>query len=246
VTTAFADATLRGGPKKWGGINDRGRRLIAEMNRLGIVIDITHATEAAQKQIIEASRASVVASHVGLRAICNNPANMSDDIVRAVAAKGGLVGIHSSAVVISQRFFEYSRTHTVGVADAQTLIEAIDKDPRLVRSRDPDSAEYIDAVDTRLGDLWRQFHAHPWREDPAAESLVPTTEEWADHVTHAVEVAGPSHVAIGLDLTQGRSTLKNFDARSYRQLADVLKKRNLPGQILGENWLRVLEAARVQ
>src|ERR1700730_8940672 len=118
VTTAYADSSVRG-PAKWSGINEQGPRLIAEMNRLGIVIDITHATEAAQRQIIEASRAPVVATHVGLRAICNNPANMSDDIVRAIAAKGGLVGIHSSAVVISQRFFDYSRAHTVGVANAQ-------------------------------------------------------------------------------------------------------------------------------
>ena len=64
VTTAYADSSV-GGEPKWSGINDRGRRLIAEMNRLGVIIDITHATEAAQRQIIEASKAPVVASHDG-------------------------------------------------------------------------------------------------------------------------------------------------------------------------------------
>jgi membrane dipeptidase len=68
VTTAYADSSLQG-EAKWSGINDPGRRLIAEMNRLGIIIDITHATEAAQRQIIQASRAPVVASHDGLRAV---------------------------------------------------------------------------------------------------------------------------------------------------------------------------------
>jgi membrane dipeptidase len=96
VTSAFGDSGGRESGK-WGGINDRGRRLIAEMNRLGIVIDFTHATEAGQKQIIEASRAPVVASHVALRAVCDTPGNMSDDMVRTIAAKGGLVGIHSTA-----------------------------------------------------------------------------------------------------------------------------------------------------
>src|SRR5678816_2182880 len=72
VTTAYADSSVRG-EAKWGGINERGRRLIAEMNRLGILIDITHATEEAQRQIIAASRAPVIASHVAMRAVTDNP-----------------------------------------------------------------------------------------------------------------------------------------------------------------------------
>lgn len=87
VTNAYADA-FRGGPR-WKGINERGRRLIAELNRLGIIIDITHASEAAQLQIIEGSRTPVVASHVGMRALWNSPANLSDSVVCALAAKGG-------------------------------------------------------------------------------------------------------------------------------------------------------------
>jgi len=110
LTNSYADSSLRGEPK-WSGINERGRRLITEMNRLGMMIDITHATEAAQRQIIQASKAPVVASHVGLQAICSNPTNMPDDILRALATKGGLVGIHSSAAVISQRYYDWSRTH---------------------------------------------------------------------------------------------------------------------------------------
>jgi len=66
VTTAYADSSVRG-EAKWSGINDKGRRLIAEMNRLGMLIDISHATEAAQRQIIAASRAPVVASHRSAR-----------------------------------------------------------------------------------------------------------------------------------------------------------------------------------
>jgi microsomal dipeptidase-like Zn-dependent dipeptidase len=69
--------------------------------------------------------------------------------------------------------------------------------------------------------MWRQFYAKPWHEDPTAAPLVPTVEEWADHVTHAIKVAGAAHVGIGLDLTQGRSMLKDFDASNYRQLADA-------------------------
>ena len=110
VTNSYADSSIRG-EAKWSGINERGRQLIAEMNRLGILIDITHATEAAQRQIIETSRAPVVASHTGLRAVCPNPTNMPDDILLALAAKGGLVGVHAGAAVISPGYYEWQRTH---------------------------------------------------------------------------------------------------------------------------------------
>jgi membrane dipeptidase len=245
VTTAYADSSVRG-DAKWGGINERGRRLIAEMNRLGIVIDITHATEAGQRQIIEASRAPVVASHVAMKAVCDNPGNMPDDILRALSAKGGLVGIHAAAAVVSPRYFEWSRTHPAGVGLAYALQDAHDTEPRLIRQRPGDAAEYIDALDNRLRLLWKQFYAEPWHEDPSAEKLVPTVDEWADHVVYVVDTVGPSHVAIGLDLTQGRSTLKNFDARSYGEMKNVLTKRKVPNEVLAENWLRVLDAAKVR
>jgi len=244
-TTSYADSSVRGNAV-WNGINDRGRRLIEEMNRLGIMIDITHATEPAQRQIIAASRAPVVASHTALKAVCDNPGNMPDDILRAVAAKGGLVGIHSTSAVISQRYYDYSKTHQLGVGLAYSLLDAHDAEPQLVRPRDGFEAGYVDALDARLKKLWLNFYAQPWHDDPAAEKLVPTLDEWADHIVHIVKTVGPEHAAIGLDLTQGRSAIRDFDARGYRELADVLKKRNVPQAVLGENWMHAMDAARVK
>ena len=244
-TTAYADSSVRGNAV-WNGINDRGRRLIEEMNRLGIMIDITHATEPAQRQIIEASRAPVVASHTALKAVCDNPGNMPDDILRAIAAKGGLVGIHSTSAVISQRYYDYTKTHTLGVGLAYSLLDAHDSEPRLVRSRDGFEAGYIDALDARLRKLWLNFYAQPWHDDPQAEKLVPTLDEWAEHIVHIVKTVGPEHAAIGLDLTQGRSAIRDFDARGYRDLADTLRKRNVPQSVLGENWMHAMDAAKVK
>jgi membrane dipeptidase len=244
VTTAYADSAVRG-EAKWGGINERGRRLIAEMNRLGMVIDITHATEAGQRQIIAASRAPVIASHVAMRAVCDNPSNMQDDILRALAAKGGVVGIHAFAGVVGQKYFDWSRTHPANAGLAYALLDAPNAEPRLVRQRPGDAAEYVDALDKRLGMLWRDFYAEPWRDDPAALSLVPSMDDWVNHVAHVIDIVGPSHIGIGLDLTQGRSVLKDFDARNYNELKNTLTKRNVPASVFGENWLRVLDAARV-
>jgi len=244
VTTAYADAG-RGGAR-WQGINDRGRLLIAEMNRLGIIIDITHATEAAQRQIIQASRAPVVASHVAMRALCNNPGNLSDDVLGALAMKGGLVGIHGGAANISQRYFDWSRSHPPVSMNSLTLQDVVQAELPLVRSPTQDYGTYIEALDARMGGLWRQFHAQPWKDAADAELLVPTVDEFAEHVAHAVSIAGPTHVGIGLDLVHGRSYLKNFDARAYPRLVDALKKRKIPSEVLGENWLSMLDAAKVQ
>ena len=237
LTNSYADSSLRG-ERKWSGINERGRRLIAEMNRLGILIDITHATEAAQQQIIEASKAPVVASHVGLQAICSNPTNMPDSILRALAAKGGLVGIHSGAGVISQRYYDWQRSHPLNRPDVPRA------EAQLTRSPNRDYGEYITALDAEMGALWRQLYGRRWPESREAELLVPSPDDWAAHVEHAVTVAGSGSVGIGLDLTNGRSTLKNFDAGGYPRLVEALERRKIPPQVLGENWLRVLSAAK--
>jgi membrane dipeptidase len=245
VTTAYADSSVRG-EAKWGGINERGRRLIREMNRLGMVIDISHATEAAQRQIIEASRAPVVASHVALRALCNNPGNMPDDILLALAAKGGMIGIHGSADLISQQYYDWSRTHPVVPVNGITRNEIIYAELPITRSMNQDFGQYIDALDSELGGRWRRLYAMRWQESPEATPLVPTVDDWAAHVEHAVKIAGMKSVAIGLDLTNARSTLRNFDARNYPQLVEALRRRQLATpEILAENWLRILDAARV-
>ncbi len=245
VTTAYADSSVRGGVK-WSGINEKGRRLIAEMNRLGMLIDISHATEAAQRQIIAASRAPVVASHTALRAICSNPSNMPDDILRALVAKGGMIGIHSAAEQIGQRYYDWSRgkpsTPIAGVTREDILFGELS----LIRSPNQDHGEYIDALDAQQGGRWRRYYSAPWRETPEGETMVPSLDDWVNHVAHAVAIGGPQSVAIGLDLTHARSTLKNFDAGHYPDLVEALRKRNLATpEILGENWLRVFDSAKV-
>lgn len=245
VTTAYADSSVRGGAK-WSGINEKGRRLIAEMNRLGMLIDISHATEAAQRQIIAASRAPVVASHIALRAICSNPANMSDDVLRALTAKGGMVGIHSAAEQIGQRYYDWSRGKPSIPVNGVTREEILFGELPTVRSKNQDYGEYIDALDAQQGGRWRRFYSQPWHESPEGETMVPSIDDWVAHVAHAAVVGGPRSVAIGLDLTHARSTLKNFDAGHYPELLEALRKRNLATpEILGENWLRVFDSAKV-
>lgn len=247
-TNAFSDSAVRGGVH-WKGINDKGRKLIAEMNRLGMLIDISHAPEEAMLQIIEASSAPVVASHVAMKAICSNPGNISDEVLKKLVAKGGMVGIHSSAEVISNKFYEWSKTHPPTPVNGIDRTQILYAELTLERAR-VDYGEYSDAIDKELGGRWRQLYAKKWTEDPAAMPLVPTIDEWVDHVEHAAKIGGADRVALGMDITNARSTLKTADGKpidssSYKFVVEALKKRGLatPG-VLGENWLKLLE--RVQ
>src|SRR5262249_40551263 len=107
-TNVFADAVV--GEQKWHGISDRGRTAIREMNRLGIIIDISHASESAKNAIIAASEAPVVTSHNGLQHFCKDfPGNLSDQTLQALAAKGGLMGLHSAGWILSQKCLDWTK-----------------------------------------------------------------------------------------------------------------------------------------
>jgi membrane dipeptidase len=83
-------STDRDGPEH-GGLSDFGRSVVAEMNRLGIMIDVSHMSDEAFDDVMETSRSPVIASHSNARAICDNPRNLSDDMLRKLAENGGVI-----------------------------------------------------------------------------------------------------------------------------------------------------------
>jgi membrane dipeptidase len=243
---AFSDSVLavrQGQPVDYyHGINERGRMLISEMNRLGVLIDVTHGTEAAQLQITAASRTPVVASHESLKAVSGT--GLSDEVLKAIAAKGGLVGIHSGATVIGKRFRQW-------LADNPEKAAAEDKPTqgtvgfRPSKERPPgDRGEYEALFDREFAERWRA--RVEWREDTAALPFLPTIDDWADHVVYVIKTAGADHVAIGLDLAAGRSSVPK-NASGYGDLVAALNRITTPAnvrKITGENWFRVLGQAK--
>ena|GEM_PF-6443394 len=105
---AYSDvqAGLPSGGAHWGGINDRGRAIIEEMNALGILIDITHASTDAQRQIVAASASPVVASHVAAEAVSGS-GGLPDDLIVALAKKGGMMGIHGGSASVGVRYRQW-------------------------------------------------------------------------------------------------------------------------------------------
>lgn len=245
TTSAFADAGLGG--QKWGGITEHGRAVVREMNRLGILIDVSHASDAAQLQIIEASAVPVVASHHGMRHFSDAPRTLSDQVFKALAAKRGLVGIHSSAGFLSQKYQDWTRTRPAQPGAQESPA------PPLLQSPTQDYGKYIGALDARMRDNWRRDLSRPWRERQQelidAGAPLPTVEDWVNHVDYAVGLAGDDNVGIGLDMIAGGANMRDFDATGYPRFTQAMLARGYSParvrKILGENWLRLFETAKV-
>jgi membrane dipeptidase len=245
---AFSDsalAMLQGGqqPEHFKGINERGRALVAEMNRLGILIDITHGTDAVQMQLVEASRAPVVASHDTLRGVYG--IGISDEMLKALAAKGGLVGIHGSGHLISPRYRKWMSEKPENAQHAgRSVFRMVGFVPSAQRLPG-DHGEYAARFDEEFRQRWREMT--DWKELPEAANALPTADEWAVQVDYVIKTVGADHVAIGLDMIGGRSGAPR-DASGYGDLVAALNKITTPEnvrKITGENWMRVLEKAKV-
>ncbi len=85
------------------GLTDFGRQVIAEMNRLGMIVDVSHVSDKTLLDVLEASRAPVFASHSSCRALCNDPRNLTDEMIRALASKGGLIQINFNPGFLTKR-----------------------------------------------------------------------------------------------------------------------------------------------
>ena len=248
TTNALTDAL---DVRKWNGISEQGREIIREMNRLGIVIDISHASAEAKREIIEASQAPVVTSHNGLQRFSSFPGNITDETLEALAAKGGLVGLHTAGWILSEESFQWGY-HQPRTAPPPPWAERL----RVELSRPAlDYGGYIARLDSLMADKWATTYGYgqPWRERQreaiAAGAPVPTVEDWATQVDYIVSLAGPDHVGLGLDLMSGGNWLKDVDATSYPRLTEALRDKGYSAgvmrKILGENWLRLLDAAKV-
>ncbi len=249
TTNAFVDAGL--GDQAWGGITDHGHAVVQEMNRLGIMIDISHASDAAQLEIIEASAAPVVASHHGLRHFSDSPRSLSDAVLKALAAKGGLVGIHSSAGMLNQEFLDWSGAQ--GLFSLDLPANQVDWLQNLIQPPSNDYGKYIKVLDAKMREDWTREYSVPWRDlqqkTVDAGGPLPPEDNWATHVDYGVNLVGEDYIGIGLDMAAGGANIRDFDATSYPRLTEALVgKGYAPSRvrkILGENWLRVLDGAKV-
>jgi len=241
--TAFNGIADAGGGTHWGGISPRGRALIEEMNALGILIDITHASADAMRQIIDASKMPVVASHIAAAAV-SGAGGVPDDIIASMAAKGGLMGVHGGSSSVGVRYKQWAAANPGRSAQlSKAITDMVGYRPSF--SRTPDESNYGDFI-ARFDQESRDRTAAvfvPYVDPPDAAAAVPTADEWAQQVDHVIHLAGPEHVGIGPDMFGGRSGVP-ANASGYPLLVEAIGRvtaRKNVDLITGENWLRVLD-----
>ena len=220
----FADSCCA--PKKWNGLNERGRAVIREMNRLGMVINISHASDETIAQAIEVSSDPLVATHHGLRSFNNIPRTMPDELLKKLAAKGGVIGFHIGNEFHNRKLFEWLTakrgqpfwdTSAVARKVAGKSIEEIDQ---LIKPTYPNNGSN------------------------APDELRWTVDEWFAVVDRAIELAGEDHVALGTDFDGGPTPPRGMrDVRDLAMLTEAMLKRGYSEQrirkFLGGNLLRV-------
>ncbi len=208
-----------------GGLTDFGRDVVREMNRLGMLVDVSHVSDSTFYDVIATSRAPVIASHSSSRAIGRHPRDMTDDMLRAVARSGGVVNVNFFALFIDPKFAAAAASlgtaASVGTEGAARGLEA---------DRDKVRAQYDSIVDERIYALPR-----------------PPLSVLLDHFDHIAQVAGVDHVGIGSDF-DGVHGLLPDDMRDVTYLPNIAQGLVDRGyadadikKILGDNMLRVFE-----
>ena len=211
--------------ERHGGLTSFGRQVVGRMNQLGMLVDVSHVSDATFRDVLATTTRLVIASHSSCRALAHHPRNLSDEQLRAIARNGGVVGINFYPVFLDEHF--------------RSQYEEMRR--RLKPRTDTIRAHYRGHPGESAFEVDKFVGQH-------AESLdVPTIDRLIDHIDHAVQVMGIDHVGLGSDF-DGISVLPRpmKDATSLPELIRALGGRGYSDsdvrKILGENFLRVLTA----
>lgn len=206
------------------GLSDFGKQVIREMNRLGMIVDISHVSDKTFRDVLEVSKAPVFASHSSCRAICDHPRNMSDDMMRALAAKGGIVQINFHEGFLSQEFRNAEKADP-GINNA--IAAEVQK-----RCGDREGCQLIE------GDkITREYVLQGKLPRVAWTKII-------EHIDHAVKVAGIDHVGLGSDFDGANMPFGMEDASKLPKITEALLQKGYSDgdvkKILGENTLRLM------
>jgi membrane dipeptidase len=213
--------------KHHNGMTDFGKDVVREMNRLGMIIDISHVSDATFYQALLVSQAPVIASHSSSRELTNQPRNMTDDMLRAMTQNGGVVMVNFYSAFIDENYRKAS------------------SDPEKIKQRDAEV------------EAFKKAHPHPDGSPVGYNEIVAMEKKWAaqfprpplksliDHIDHIAKVAGIDHVGLGSDFDGVTSLPEGIDsAADLPKITQVLLQRGYTREqihkILGGNFLRVM------
>lgn len=213
------------------GLTDFGREVVTEMNRLGVMVDISHVSDKTFFDALQISKAPLIASHSSCRAICDVPRNMTDEMIKALAAKGGVIQINYGVGFLSQEY------HDAEIVAAGTWLRSKSNTELKKRCGDPGNESCYSRESERL---MRGY---------VREGRLPLVDygKIIEHIEHAVKVAGVEHVGLGSDFDGAFLPFGMEDCSKLPKITEALMRKGYSDEdirrILGGNLLRVMEQA---
>jgi membrane dipeptidase len=209
------------------GLTDFGKDIVREMNRQGMLVDISHVSDKTFYDALEVSKAPLLASHSSCRALCNHPRDMTDDMIKALAAKGGVIQINYEKSFIDQTYKDAYEKETGGVVQHFSDV---------TKNCNNDEA----CISREMAKLQQKL---------TEEGKIPhvSWERIIDHIDHAVKLVGADHVGLGSDFDGADMPEGLEDCSKLPKITEALLRKGYSEgdirKILGENTLRILEQA---
>jgi membrane dipeptidase len=209
------------GPKN-NGLSNFGKEVVKEMNRLGMIIDVSHISDKAFYDVMEMSSAPVMASHSSVRSICGHPRNMSDEMIRKLAEKGGVIQICILGDYI--RNADTTSTHYIKMEELRRKYR---------------NFKYVNDDERKAA--WAEWDSINANFPP----VLPPIAEAVNHIDYVVKLVGIDHVGIGSDFDGGGGLSDCEDVAAFPKITEELVKRGYSqdeiNKIWGGNFLRVFK-----
>jgi membrane dipeptidase len=207
-----------------GGLTDFGREVVLEMNRLGMLVDVSHVSDDTIADVLETSRAPVFASHSSCRALSNIPRNLTDDQIRSIAATGGVVMVNIGSIFLDQKVVDDFVAKRAALMPQFTELAAKYRDDP--KKRDEEIGKLLNGIRTNRA---------PWT------AVV-------DHIERILKVGGPRAAGLGTDFDGIEDPPDGLeDVGKLPRLTEELLRRGHSEEVvrgvLGENFLRFWESA---
>jgi membrane dipeptidase len=211
----FADSSTDLGANDYGGLSPLGEALVKEANRLGMILDGSHASDSTVDDMIELSTTPIILSHTGVKAVYDHPRNIDDDLMRKVADDGGVIQINAYGSYLEQ---------LTPTPERQAALDEMQKEFEGISPATAD-AETRDRYIAKMEEIDAQF--------PAPRS---TFEKFLEHMNHALEVVGPDHVGMGADWDGGGGVVGMEDVSFLPRVTEALLAEGYSEEDIQKIW----------